>query len=202
MPTSLPARARARPAHPVPDASRDLALTGAAFMRPHIAPDGTFSGYASLFDRPDLSGDSIAPGAFRESLARRSAGAVRMLFQHDPDQPIGVWRSIVEDRRGLYVEGSLVLDIARAREVLALLRAGALDGLSIGFRALAGRRDPRSGLRRLTRIDLWEISIVTFPLLPGARIGQVKTCDAHALVASLRAASLRLRCSLAHRAYA
>lgn len=153
----------------------------------HLDPDGTFSGYAGVFDRPDLGGDVIAPGAFRESLARR--GAVRMLFQHDPAQPIGVWDEIREDARGLFVRGHLVLEVARAREALALMRAGALDGLSIGFRALAGRRDARSGIRRLTRIDLWEISIVTFPLLPQARIDHVKTRNEHPLVETIRSAT-------------
>lgn len=171
-------------------AGSSFASPGTPLALPRIAPDGTFTGYASLFERPDLSGDSIAPGAFRESLARRGAGAVRMLFQHDCNQPIGVWQKVFEDRQGLYVQGRLVLEVDRAREVLALLRAGALDGLSIGFRALAGRRDARTGLRRLTRIDLWEISIVTFPLLPGARIGQVKACS---VVAALRAATQRMQ---------
>lgn len=106
-------------------ADSNFACPGTPLALPRIAPDGTFAGYASLFERPDLSGDSIAPGAFRESLARRGAGAVRMLFQHDSNQPIGVWQKVLEDRQGLYVQGRLVLEVDRAREVLALLRGQA-----------------------------------------------------------------------------
>lgn len=138
-----------------------------------VAPDGTFEGYASLFDREDMGRDVVAPGAFADSLKRRGPRGVKMLFQHDANQPIGVWDTIREDARGLYVTGRLIPDIAKARDVHAMLRAGALDGLSIGFRALSGKRD-RSGVRRLTRIDLWEISIVTFPMLPDARVSAVK----------------------------
>jgi HK97 family phage prohead protease len=139
-----------------------------------VSEEGAFEGYASLFDKADLGGDVVAPGAFANSLKRRGAGGIRLLFQHDPGQPVGVWRDIREDAKGLRVAGQLLLDIERAREIHALMKEGALDGLSIGFRTVRGERDRRSGLRRLTEIDLWEISIVTFPLLPGARIGRVK----------------------------
>ncbi len=97
-----------------------------------------------------------------------------MLFQHNPSEPIGVWDQLREDVRGLYARGRLMPEVARAREVLALMRAGALDGLSIGFRAIKGRRDAKTGVRRLEKVDLWEISIVTFPLLPEARVAHVK----------------------------
>jgi HK97 family phage prohead protease len=139
-----------------------------------VAPDGTFEGYASLFNREDMGRDVVAPGAFADSLQRRTASGVKLLFQHDANQPIGVWQTIREDAHGLYVTGRLLPDVVKGREVLAMLRAGALDGLSIGFRALAGNRDRRSGIRRLTRIDLWEISIVTFPMLADARVSAVK----------------------------
>jgi HK97 family phage prohead protease len=98
-----------------------------------------------------------------------------MLFQHDPNQPIGTWTRIYEDARGLYVRGRLATEVAKAREVLSLMRAGALDGLSIGFRAVKGARNAKSGVRRLEKIDLWEISIVTFPMLPEARVASVKS---------------------------
>lgn len=135
---------------------------------------GVFEGYASLFNRQDLGRDVVLPGAFRASLARRGAGGVRMLFQHDPSEPIGVWERIYEDARGLFVRGRLMLEVRRGREVLSLMRAGALDGLSIGFRAEQGVRSKRTGVRRLRRIDLWEISIVTFPMLSEARVSHVK----------------------------
>lgn len=155
-----------------------------------VAPDGSFEGYAALFGRVDLGRDLILPGAFSRSLAERGAGGVRMLFQHDPAEPIGVWTQIREDAKGLLVRGRLTPEVARAREVLALMRAGALDGLSIGFRAVEGRTDPRSRVRRLSRIDLWEVSVVTFPMQPDARIGAVKRAD---LVRAIRDGARRLR---------
>lgn len=137
--------------------------------------EGTFEGYASLFDREDLGRDIVLPGAFRESLERRGASGIKLLFQHDANQPIGIWTTLEEDSRGLYARGRLMREVARAREVIALMRAGALDGLSIGFKTVKARRDRATGVRRLEKIDLWEISIVTFPLLPEARITSTKT---------------------------
>jgi hypothetical protein len=139
-----------------------------------VEPDGTFAGYASLFGVEDTGSDVVLPGAFRDSLARRGARGIKMLFQHRPEEPIGVWEQLKEDARGLYAKGRLMLDVARAREVLALMRAGALDGLSIGFRAVTAKRDPATGVRRLARIDLWEISVVTFPMLADARVAHAK----------------------------
>ncbi len=141
----------------------------------HVEADGTFEGYASLFHKEDLGGDIILPGAFRDSLLKRGDGGVKMLFQHDPGEPIGVWSDIREDALGLYVKGRLLPEVARAREVLSLMRVGALEGLSIGFRTLRGRTDPRTKVRKIEKLDLWEISIVTFPMLPEARVSAVKT---------------------------
>lgn len=135
---------------------------------------GCFSGYASLFEREDLGRDVIAVGAFAESLRQKGAGGVKLLFQHDANQPIGIWTELREDARGLFAKGQLTDEVARAREVASLMRAGALDGLSIGFRALKARRDPRNGIRRIEKVDLWEISVVTFPMLPEARVSRVK----------------------------
>ncbi|MGE0501460.1 MAG: HK97 family phage prohead protease [Rhizobiaceae bacterium] len=136
--------------------------------------DGWFSGYASLFGRVDLGKDVVEKGAFARSLKERGATGVRMLFQHDPAEPIGAWTEIREDERGLFVRGRLTDGVARAREVLSLMKGGALDGLSIGFRAVRSRRDAASGVRRILEADLWEISVVTFPMLPGARVEAVK----------------------------
>jgi HK97 family phage prohead protease len=141
--------------------------------------DGVFEGYASLFGLVDLGGDLVAPGAFARSLAKRGPGQVRMLWQHDPAAPIGSWTSIVEDGRGLKVKGRLNLAVARAREALALLREGAVDGLSIGFRVKTARKSATGGVRRLIDLDLWEVSIVTFPMLPQARVTSVKRAPAH-----------------------
>jgi HK97 family phage prohead protease len=145
---------------------------------------GAFEGYASLFGVEDQGRDVVMPGAFRASLDRRGTHDIRMLFQHDPAQPIGLWDDISEDARGLHVRGHLIEDVARARELLALMRAGALDGLSIGFRARRATRDARTGQRRLHEIDLWEISIVTFPMLPGARVNGIKASATAALMRS------------------
>jgi len=136
---------------------------------------GLFEGYASVFNRQDLGRDVVLPGAFRRSLKARGPTGVRMLFQHDPNEPIGVWEEIHEDARGLYVRGRIMVEVAKGREVLALMRAGALDGLSIGFRAEQGVRSKRTGVRRLSQVDLWEISVVTFPMMPDARISKVKS---------------------------
>jgi HK97 family phage prohead protease len=142
-----------------------------------IAPDGTVEGYASLFGEIDQARDMVMPGAFEASLRRRGLRRVPMLFQHDPAEPIGVWLDLHEDARGLYARGRLIPEVMRARELLALLAAGAADGLSIGFRTVKGRLDPRTRIRKLDAIDLWEISIVTFPLLPGARVRAVKAAS-------------------------
>ncbi|RNJ51175.1 HK97 family phage prohead protease [Methylocystis hirsuta] len=135
---------------------------------------GAFSGYASLFDVVDSGGDMVMTGAFARSLTKRGAQGVKMLWQHQAAEPIGMWSSIVEDSRGLKVEGRLDLSVARAREALSLMRKGAIDGLSIGFRTLRATTEKSTGVRRLHDIDLWEISIVTFPMLAQARIGAVK----------------------------
>ncbi|MBX2804783.1 MAG: HK97 family phage prohead protease [Hyphomicrobiales bacterium] len=147
---------------------------GAQSACPTHAANGRFEGYASLFGREDKGRDIIMPGAFRASLKRRGASEVRMLFQHDPAQPIGIWERLAEDSRGLHVRGRLIGEVARAREVLALLRSGAIDGLSIGFNTRKAVRDARTGQRRIYEIDLWEISIVTFPMLPSAKVSAVE----------------------------
>jgi len=123
-----------------------------------------FSGYAAIFDAPDLRGDIIYRGAFAQSLmAGRTAP---MLWQHDPGQPCGKWLDVREDETGLWVHGEVAVS---ARAEAQALRAGRINGLSIGFRTRAA--DPRPGGGRFLRgIDLWEISLVTFPMHPRARL--------------------------------
>src|SRR5690606_4876994 len=87
-----------------------------------VEPDGIFSGYTSLFGRVDLGKDVVEKGAFAQSLKARGPGGIRMLFQHDPAEPIGVWTEIREDERGLFVRGRLSKEVARAREILSLMR--------------------------------------------------------------------------------
>ncbi len=147
---------------------------------------GHVEGYAALFGEPDRSGDIVAPGAFAETLRARSA-SVKFLWQHDPAQPIGIWDSIEEDARGLRVKGRLLTALSRGREAATLLNAGALDGLSIGFRTItADRAGPN---RRLTKIELWEISLVTFPMAEHARLTPTSNPDAKALADAIRSAA-------------
>ena len=124
-------------------------------------------GYASLWGVADLNGDVVARGAFAASLAKTGAQGARMLHQHEGRAAVGVWDRMVEDERGLFVEGRIMDWSAEGRFARALARAGALDGLSIGFRSSRARREGR--LRVLVEVELWEVSLVTFPMLPGAR---------------------------------
>lgn len=139
-----------------------------------ISGDGVFSGYASVFGEIDLGKDRIEPGAFRRSIEERGAAGIRMLWQHDPAEPIGAWRVLREDAHGLYVEGVLSPGVARASEVHSLMKTGAVDGLSIGFRTVRASPERRGGVRRILEADLWEISVVTFPMAPSARISNIK----------------------------
>ena len=128
------------------------------------------SGYASLFNAQDKGGDVVQKGAYAASLARlsKAGGKVKMLWQHDPMQPIGVWDEIREDDKGLFVKGRLLPEVQAGREALALLQAGAIDGLSIGYRTVRAEKSAKG--RLLHEIELWEVSMVTFPMLPEARV--------------------------------
>jgi len=137
------------------------------------ATDGTcrIEGYASLFGVADQGGDVVVAGAYARSL-RRILGEgrqVKMLWQHDPAQPIGVWDEVREDSKGLWVRGHILTEVEKGREAAALVAAGAIDGLSIGYRTVAAEKDAK-GQRLLREIDLWEVSLVTFPMLPEARV--------------------------------
>ncbi|MBC9176772.1 HK97 family phage prohead protease [Pseudoroseomonas ludipueritiae] len=144
-----------------------------------VAADGTFSGYGSVFGVLDSYSDRIAPGAFKASLAEhRSAGTLpALLWQHDQRQPIGVYTSIREDERGLYVEGKLALKTRQGAEAHELLQMKAISGLSIGFATVKSERDEKSGIRTLKQVDLWEVSLVTFPANGAARVSNVKAAD-------------------------
>jgi HK97 family phage prohead protease len=162
--------------------------------RVSLAPaseSGVFEGYASLFNVVDTGGDMVMPGAFAKSLRLRGAASVKMLWQHQAAEPIGVWALIVEDGRGLKVQGRLDLSVGRAREALSLMRAGAIDGLSIGFRTKREGADKSGGVRRLIEVDLWEISIVTFPMLPQARVSAVKRASSRSSPCSFEAEARR-----------
>lgn len=145
--------------------------------------DGTVEGYGSVFGVRDAYADVIANGAFAASLAAHKAAGTMpaMLWQHDPSEPIGVWSDMVEDEKGLRIKGRLALDTVRGKEAHALLKMGALNGLSIGFVSKEWMYDRETDVRTLTQIDLWEVSLVTFPANDKARITGVKASDAGAL---------------------
>ncbi len=142
--------------------------------RVSFTSDGVVEGYASLFGEVDQARDMVMPGAFTQTLQHRGLRRIPMLFQHDPSEPVGIWLEMREDWRGLWARGRLIPEVPRGRELLALVREGAIDGLSIGYRTVRGRIDPKTRIRRLYQVDLWEVSIVTFPLLTGARVHAVK----------------------------
>jgi len=132
---------------------------------------GRLKGYASRFGEPDQSGDVVAPGAFAACLDRLKSAerSVKLLWQHDPTKPIGVWRQVMENKVGLWVSGEVLTDLQLGREAVTLMQAGAIDGLSIGYRVVRAEKNRETGGRNLLEIDLWEVSLVTFPMLPTAR---------------------------------
>lgn len=140
--------------------------------RLELTEGAEISGYASLFGEVDQGGDVVQPGAYAASLTRLAemGTGVKLLWQHDPNEPIGVWDEVHEDERGLYVKGRLLTETTRGREAAALIGAGAIDGLSIGYRTVRSERDAK-GHRLLAELELWEVSIVTFPMLQQARVG-------------------------------
>jgi HK97 family phage prohead protease len=149
-----------------------------------IEPDGRFAGYASVFDMTDNQRDRVLRGAFRETLKGR-VREVKLLWQHDQAEPIGVFTQMFEDQHGLYVEGRLLMQVARAREAYALLKEGVLSGLSIGYSPLRYSTEPDTGVRLLHRVALWEVSLVTFPANEASRVNVVKSDAYGALDAAL-----------------
>ena len=139
--------------------------------------NGIFRGYASIFGNEDQGNDIVQKGAFTKSLEQRPASKVKMLFQHKTDEPIGVFESIYEDSKGLYVKGKLALGTQKGRDTYELLKIGALDGMSIGFKAdptKQGYNENKRGVRTLKEVDLMEISLVTFPINEQAMVQSVK----------------------------
>src|SRR5690606_19492529 len=126
---------------------------------------GFFAGYASIFHTVDYHNDCIIQGAFKKHLnaMERANKMPKLLWQHQRDQPIGIWHFIEEDKKGLYVEGQFLLDIQKGQEAYCLMKAGAIDGLSIGYFVKESQINPQHKYREITEIELLEISIVTFP---------------------------------------
>jgi HK97 family phage prohead protease len=136
-----------------------------------VTQEGVITGYASVFGKADQGGDIVSKGAYRDALGQlaKDGRAVKMLWQHDPAQPIGIWDEVREDERGLFVKGRFLTDVRQGAEALALVQAGAIDGLSIGYRTKRAERNAK-GQRLLHELELWEVSLVTFPMLPEARV--------------------------------
>lgn len=147
------------------------------FADAHVKEDGTFEGYASRFGNTDSYRDIVVPGAFKATLASTPPNRVRMLWQHDTHQPIGVWKSMAEDSKGLAASGKLLLNTTMGRNAYEFIKEGAVDGLSIGFRVPQGGADwdAKRNIRTLKQIDLMEVSVVTFPANDQATISAVKT---------------------------
>jgi uncharacterized protein len=133
------------------------------------------SGYGSVFNNVDGDGDVVMPGAFKECIAM--GRKPKMLFQHDASLPIGVWDEMREDANGLYMKGRISKRAAKGAEIAALVKMGAVDGLSIGYRTKEYEMDMQAGTRKLTKLDLWETSVVTFPMNELAGIYAMKSAD-------------------------
>lgn len=154
-----------------------------------VSDDGTFEGYGSVFGVEDSYQEIVAAGAFSESLAELAAKkrVVPVLWQHRSDQPIGTYSEITEDDHGLFVKGSLLIDkVAQAAEAHALMKAGAVSGLSIGYWVRESSFDEKTNVRTLTKLDLVEVSLVTFPANDDARVEAVKFKLAHGELPNIR----------------
>ena len=141
--------------------------------------DGTFEGYASVFNNKDLGNDVIKQGAFSESIKGKKPRQIKLLYQHKTDEPIGVIDSLVEDTRGLKIKGRLAMGTQKGKEVFELMKMGALDSMSIGYRLSPDdyKYSDKLKKRTITNLDLMEISMVTFPMNPKAKITKVKLAE-------------------------
>lgn len=136
--------------------------------------EGVIAGYASVFNVVDRQRDAVLKGAFLESL-KKPLSDIKLLWQHQWQEPIGVIEQLFEDANGLYMQARLQLDVARAREALSLVQSGAVNGLSIGYQPISHQVDADTGVRKLKQVDLFEISLVTLPANPQARISVSKS---------------------------
>lgn len=159
-----------------------------------VTETGSFEGYASVFGNVDRTGDIVVSGAFAKTLNARPAAKVKMLRDHDSRQLIGMWTEAREDKRGLFVKGQLLLDVASAKEAHTLMKAGVLDGLSIGYRTVRDRWDSARKARYLEELDLVEVSLTAFPANERATVANVKNEDfARRVVAAIERAAARVR---------
>lgn len=137
---------------------------------------GEIEGYASVFGVRDSYNEAVMPGAFSDSLAKhkREGTYPLMLWQHNPDEPIGVWHELSDDGKGLYAKGQLLQGVRRADEALIMLKAGAIQGMSIGYREVDVEPADGTNPRKLIKLNLLEASIVSFPANIRARVEAVK----------------------------
>lgn len=140
------------------------------FFMKNLEESGLFSGYASVYNVQDAHLEFVMPGAFSHTL--QCNPIPKLLWQHDPQALIGVWKELVEDSHGLFVKGKIFLELQKGREAYLLMKEGAVDGLSIGYIPLKIQETYQG--RYLEQIDLYEISLVTFPSNPHARIQSIK----------------------------
>ena len=134
----------------------------------------TISGYGSVFGNEDKGGDIVMPGAFKACIDE--GRKPKMLWNHDPAQPIGAWDEMSEDERGLRMKGRISRK-GKAGEIADLIEMGGIEGLSIGYRTQEYEMDAEKGVRKLTKLDLWETSVVTFPMNEMAGIYAAKAED-------------------------
>lgn len=142
-----------------------------------ISPKGEFEGYASVYDVIDFYKEVVVAGAFAETISAWKAKDrfPPALWQHKTDEPLGPIVHMEEDTKGLFVRGQLLIeDVPRAREARALIHAKAISGMSFGFDAIDEEYDSRAGVMKIKKIDLWEVSVVTFPANEAAQIDGVK----------------------------
>lgn len=141
-----------------------------------VSEAGEFEGYGSVFDNEDSYSDVVVAGAFQKSLEtyQEKGRMPAMLWQHNPGDVIGVWQEMREDEKGLYVRGRLALGTAKGKEAYELLKMDAITGLSIGFHYVEAEYDADEKIFEVREVDLWEVSLVTFPANDEARIQAVK----------------------------
>lgn len=172
-----------------------------AFELKSLNEDGTFEGYGSVFGVKDSYDEIVAAGAFADSIATHKAAGTMpaLLWQHRAREPIGIYASMDEDNIGLKLSGRLALKTVRGAEAYELLKMKAISGLSIGFVTREDSYDRLTGIRTLKKVDLWEVSLVTFPANEAARVQGVKSIET---IENLRDAERHLRDSGMSRAEA
>lgn len=169
-------------------ANLETAASGVAFDLKAVSEDGEFEGYASTFGNVDQGMDMVMAGAFAKTLRQKGNRdgrfpGIKLLRDHDTRQIVGEWLSLEEDTKGLKARGRLFIGtaekayrdaIALATETHTLMIAKAIDAMSIGYRTVKARWDESSGVRQLLELDLWEISVLPFPMNPKATVNAVK----------------------------